>query len=105
MEKEQDHSFPQTQIPADGFLQARFKDLGKQEEPASCNLRSWQNWNTFSMVKSFVGRRNGRKQEEKEGSCVHRFEFYAFVDNTAIGLQMGLSCWLKFGMDRGLEGI
>ena len=57
------------------------------------------------MVESFVGRRNGRKQEVKEGSCVHRFEFDAFVDNTAIGLQMGRSCWLKFGMDRGLEGI
>ena len=105
MENEEDHSFPQTQILADSVFQPRFKDLGEQEEPASCNLRVRQTWNTFSMVKSFVGRRNGRKQEEKEGSCVHRLKFFAFVDKTAIGLQMGLSCWLTFGMDSGLEGI
>ena len=105
MEKEEDHNFPQTQILAESVLQARLKDLGEHEEPASCNLRVRQNWNTFSIVKSFVGRRNGRKQEEKEGSCVRRLKFYGFVDKTAIGLEMGLSCWLKLGMDRGLEGI
>ena len=60
---------------------------------------------TFSIVKSFVGRRNSRKQGEKEGYCVHRFKFYAFVDTTANCLQMGLSRQLTFGMDRGLEGI
>ena len=52
-------------------------------------------WSRISLVDETVG-----EQSKKQGSCVHRFKFFASVDKTAIRLQMALSCHLKFGMEQ-----
>ena len=56
-------------------------------------------WSGISLVDETTG-----EQEKKQGSCVHRFKFFALVGKTAIRLQMALPCHLKLGMEQRFGG-